>query len=162
MYRSLQYDSTTDSTMQVSSTLSHLPPLPPLSPTPSGATSVLSSHPSSSRDLSHPHTTSSAHLHAPTSTTSFSGGLAATPRPSFSTPPSSSSAVVVLPDGTTLSTNNNDHRDRSTGDGSAGIGRSVIETMAHSNPSSPWSLLTVHVLPLFAGSPLKTPIEDLK
>ncbi|TXT05389.1 uncharacterized protein COLE_06709 [Cutaneotrichosporon oleaginosum] len=33
--------------------------------------------------------------------------------------------------------------------------------MAHSSPSSPWSLLTVHVLPLFAGSPLKTAIEDL-
>ncbi|EIW68425.1 hypothetical protein TREMEDRAFT_19618, partial [Tremella mesenterica DSM 1558] len=30
-----------------------------------------------------------------------------------------------------------------------------------SSPNSPWSLLTVHALPLFAGGPLKTPIEDL-
>lgn len=46
--------------------------------------------------------------------------------------------------------------------GIGGMGRTLMETMAHSSPNSPWSLMTVHVLPLFAGGHLKTPIEDLK
>ncbi|TXT08858.1 hypothetical protein VHUM_02986 [Vanrija humicola] len=37
----------------------------------------------------------------------------------------------------------------------------MLQTILHSSPNSPWSLLTVHVLPVFAGSPLKTAIEDL-
>jgi len=87
-------------------------------------------------------------LKSPSSHTTAVSTAAA--RPSFSTPPS----LVVLPNGATV---NSDHHDHTTGGG-----RSVIETMHHSSPSSPWSLLTVHALPLFAGGPLKTPIEDLK
>ncbi|WVW85399.1 hypothetical protein I302_107437 [Kwoniella bestiolae CBS 10118] len=113
----------------VSSTLSHLPPLPPLSPVPiSGSSSSL-----------HP-TASSSHLHP-------------SPRPSISNQ-SSSGGIVVYPDGTPLTDHQHSHHDLS-----GRIAESM--TMAHSSPSSPWSLLTVHVLPLFAGSALKTPLEDL-
>ncbi|WVQ68467.1 uncharacterized protein L199_006675 [Kwoniella botswanensis] len=113
----------------VSSTLSHLPPLPPLSPVPiSGSSSSL-----------HP-TASSSHLHP-------------SPRPSVSNQ-SSSGGIVVYPDGTPLT----DHQHHQY-DLSGRLAESM--TMAHSSPSSPWSLLTVHVLPLFAGSALKTPLEDL-
>ncbi|WWD22581.1 hypothetical protein CI109_107074 [Kwoniella shandongensis] len=139
----------------VSSTLSHLPPLPPLSPTPSS-----SSHPLHA-------TGSSSQLRPSTSSSS--------PRPSLSHPHSSnpalpspsSNGVVVFPDGTPLSDHALTHSHSSLGGHgheplSIHTGR-VAEsmTMAHSSPSSPWSLLTVHVLPLFAGSALKTPIEDL-
>lgn len=106
--------------MQVSSTLSHLPPLPPLAST---------NHPSSHAHSLHP-------------------------------PSHSSTNLVVFPDGTPLADHSQSH-------GITGheplMGR-VAEnmTLAHTSPSSPWSLLTVHVLPLFAGSALKTPLEDLK
>ncbi|WVR09411.1 hypothetical protein IAU60_006478 [Kwoniella sp. DSM 27419] len=115
----------------VSSTLSHLPPLPQLSPTPTASTS---SHPFHSN-------ASASHLlsHA---TNSIS------PRPSIS---AASSGVVVFPDGTPLS----DHSHVYSHEGL--VGRVAENT----SPSSPWSLLTVHVLPLFAGSALKTPLEDL-
>ena len=136
--------------MQVSSTLSHLPPLPPPSPTPTG-TSMHSSH-----SLVH-HTASSSRLQPPNiSNPSFTGLASSSPRPSLSAA-SSSSGLVVLPNGTALHTSNGEHERPPLE-----TGRSVIETLAHSSPSSPWSLLTVHVLPLFAGGPLKTPIEDLK
>ncbi|ORX38306.1 HbrB-like-domain-containing protein [Kockovaella imperatae] len=106
----------------VSSTLSHLPPLP----SPSGSTSPYQSTPT----LLNPRPTS--------------------PRPVNSVIPIlSSSSGIVLPDGTTLS------RDAER------PGRNMADAIAHSSPSSPWSVLTVHVLPLFAGGPLKTPIEDL-
>ncbi|KIR54713.1 hypothetical protein I315_02594 [Cryptococcus gattii Ru294] len=103
----------------VSSTLSHLPPLPPLAST---------NHPSSHAHSLHP-------------------------------PSHSSTNLVVFPDGTPLADHSQSH-------GITGheplMGR-VAEnmTLAHTSPSSPWSLLTVHVLPLFAGSALKTPLEDL-
>ncbi|WWC90579.1 uncharacterized protein L201_005515 [Kwoniella dendrophila CBS 6074] len=113
----------------VSSTLSHLPPIPPLSPAPN-ASSSSSLHP----------TTSSTHLHP-------------SPRPSISN--QSSTGIVVYPDGTPITDHHDSHHH--------GIAGKVAEhmTMAHSSPNSPWSLLTVHVLPLFAGSALKTPLEDL-
>ena len=39
----------------------------------------------------------------------------------------------------------------------------VIETNSHpSHPTSPWSVLTLHVLPVFNGVPLTDAIEDLK
>ncbi|KAK8845627.1 hypothetical protein IAR55_006343 [Kwoniella newhampshirensis] len=149
----------------VSSTLSHLPPLPPLSPTPSS-----SSHP----------------LHPTSSSSQLRTSASSSPRPSISKPhahshssgplPSSSSnGVVVFQDGTPLS----DHHHTLThshsslghnlshghnhGHGHDPIGVRAAESMtvAHSSPSSPWSLLTVHVLPLFAGGALKTPVEDL-
>ncbi|WVQ72042.1 hypothetical protein IAR50_001586 [Cryptococcus sp. DSM 104548] len=142
----------------VSSTLSHLPPLPPLphSPTPSNTSHSLRPTPSSN------------HLHA-------------SPRPSLSNGPGShlgsnqsSSGMVVFPDGTPLS----DHAQlypttasllSGTGAhghdvgvlGMGGGGKAESLAMAHTDPSGPWSLLTVHVLPLFAGSAMKTPIEDL-
>ncbi|ORY29683.1 HbrB-like-domain-containing protein [Naematelia encephala] len=125
----------------VSSTLSHLPPLPPLSPTPTGS----SQHPTSHAIPSSTHLQISGSL--------ASGSHSSIPRPSSSSAPSSA-GLVVLPDGTALPT----EHDRITTEGG---GRSVHETLVHSSPSSPWSLLTVHVLPLFAGGPLKTPIEDL-
>lgn len=137
--------------MQVSSTLSHLPPLPPLSPTPTGNSSSFPNRPNvpSSNRLHSPHLT---HL------SSFANLASSSPRPSISTQ-SSSSGLVVLPNGTALPTSREHDRG---GSEPAGVGRSVHETLVHSSASSPWSLLTVHVLPLFAGEPLKTPIEDLK
>lgn len=78
-------------------------------------------------------------------------------RPSLpSTSHSGSSSMILLPDGTALPVGNG------VSDAEGVGGRSVTETVAHSSPNSPWSLLTIHVLPLFAGSPLKTAIEDLK
>lgn len=140
--------------MQVSSTLSHLPPLPPLSPTPTGNSLPLSTH------SAHHHTPPSHLLHPPTTSNPSYPHLASnTPRPSIASQ-SSSSGVVVLPDGTALPTSSGEHN--RGGNEPAGPGRNVHETLLHSSASSPWSLLTVHVLPLFAGGPLKTPIEDLK
>jgi hypothetical protein len=60
---------------------------------------------------------------------------------------SPSAGILVLPDGTKLPNVDGVHQ--------------VSSQASHTGPNSPWSLLTVHVLPLFAGSPLKTPIEDL-
>jgi len=144
--------------MQVTSSLSQLPPLPPLSPTPTGNSSF------SHSQQQYPQTYQSNHLHpVPSSkphtisTSSSYATLPYTSRPALPTPTSSSS-VVVLPDGTVLPTASNE-RERPH---EVGSGRSVQETLAHSSPSSPWSILTVHVLPLFAGGPLRTPIEDLK
>ncbi|WVF67468.1 hypothetical protein IAT40_002224 [Kwoniella sp. CBS 6097] len=175
----------------VSSTLSHLPPLPPLSPTPSNSTSA-HSH---ALQQSHSHSHSNPYSHSLHPVTSSSHMSSISPRPSISNPiPSASgsgpgsgsgsgagsgsysnlnvssnstahlnpnhnqasSGVVVFPDGTLLS----DHAYSSHAHDSSG---KIAEhmTLAHSSPSSPWSLLTVHVLPLFAGSALKTPIEDL-
>ncbi|WVN86182.1 uncharacterized protein L203_101343 [Cryptococcus depauperatus CBS 7841] len=96
----------------VSSTLSHLPPIP-----------------------------SSTHAANPTTSR---------------TTPSSSSALVVFPDGTPLSDHSVSGHEQWAGKTAENL------TVQHTSPSSPWSLLTVHVLPLFAGSALKTPIEDLK
>lgn len=76
------------------------------------------------------------------------------PRPALSV--MSSSVGVMLPDGTSLSTLN------AEGEMSRADGRSMKETIWHSSPNSPWSLVTIHVLPIFAGSPLKSSIEDLK
>ncbi|OWZ77192.1 hypothetical protein C366_04738 [Cryptococcus neoformans Tu401-1] len=103
----------------VSSTLSRLPPLPPL--------------PSPGHSSSHTHS-----LHPPSH---------------------SSTNLVVFPDGTPLT----DHAQSHGITGHEPLMGRVAEnmTMAHTSPSSPWSLLTVHVLPLFAGSALKTPLEDL-
>jgi hypothetical protein len=147
-----------ESNTQVSSTLSQLPPLPPLSPTPTGTSSI-----SHNSGLGSGHLSSAPLLKTPSGSAHSSTLASVASRPSFSQP-SSSSGIVVLPDGTALATSGGDHHDRHTdrGDIGIGLGRSIIETMAHSSPSSPWSLLTVHVLPLFAGGALKTPIEDLK
>lgn len=143
--------------MQVSSTLSHLPPLPPLSPTPTGTSNL--SH--STSQLASNQLSSVPLLKTPSGSSQISGLSSTSSRPSFAHP--TSSGIVVLPNGTALSTNTEDRHGRpERHDLSVGVGRSIIETMAHSSPSSPWSLLTVHVLPLFAGSALKTPIEDLK
>ncbi|WVQ79584.1 hypothetical protein IAT38_001684 [Cryptococcus sp. DSM 104549] len=130
----------------VSSTLSHLPPLPPLPHSPTPTSTTHSIHPVGS----------SSHLHPSTSLSATTS-----PRPSLANPSPlpAPTAVVVFPDGTPLA----DHAHSHGGSGhEPPVGR-VAETMtmAHSSPSSPWSLLTVHVLPLFAGSALKTPIEDL-
>ncbi|ODO11090.1 hypothetical protein I350_01692 [Cryptococcus amylolentus CBS 6273] len=141
----------------VSSTLSHLPPLPPLphSPTPSNTSHSMRPAPSIN------------HIHA-------------SPRPSHSNASTShlasnqaSSGMVVFPDGTPLS----DHAQYPTTTsllsgtgahghdlgvlGMGGGGKAESLAMAHTDPNGPWSLLTVHVLPLFAGSAMKTPIEDL-
>ncbi|WRT68628.1 uncharacterized protein IL334_005606 [Kwoniella shivajii] len=129
----------------VSSTLSHLPPLPPVSPV----------HASSSSTSLHP-TNSSSHLH-PSPRPSVSGS---THNHNHNHNQLQSSGIVVYPDGTPLTEHNSNyylhhhHHDP--------VGR-IAESMAmaHSSPNSPWSLLTVHVLPLFAGSALKTPLEDL-
>ncbi len=141
--------------MQVSSTLSHLPPLPPLSPTPTGNSLPLSNH------QIHHHPPPSSLLHPPSKSnpSSYTNLASSITRPSISAQ-SASYGVVVLPDGTALPTSNGDHG-RGGGETLA-AGWSVHETLVHSSASSPWSLLTVHVLPLFAGGPLKTPIEDLK
>ena len=93
-----------------------------------------------------------AALHPPSMSTSSSFASLAPSRPSASS--HASSSVVVLPNGTTLSTGTNQP--------TKSDGRHVMDAIHHSSPNSPWSLLTVHVLPLFAGGPLKTPIEDLK
>lgn len=139
--RHLQVQQSKELSDQVTSTLSQLPPIPPLSPTPTGTNSLSSLSPS----LTAPsmlHKTSYATIGGPS-------------RPALSAA-TSTAGVVVLPDGTALS--------RSTAEGEMirTDGRSVKETLAHSSPSSPWSLLTIHVLPIFAGSPLKSSIEDLK
>lgn len=123
---------------QVSSTLSQPPPLPPHSPSSisaSGSNVSSFSHASAS-----PRTVLSPRIPM----------LASVPRPAI--PSSSSASVLILPDGTKLTTNSDRPPDREAMSG----------MMAYSSPNSPWSLITVHVLPLFAGSPLKTPIEDLK
>jgi hypothetical protein len=162
----------THALVQVSSTLSQLPPIPPLSPNPTGTTHTSSTttsngahhHPSMTSKPSFASLTShalsshshSSHHHSHPSHTHSAPLSHASPRPSLSTSGVGSS-VVVLPDGTTLSAQEGGERAEQVGGG-----RSMAETMAHSSPSSPWSLLTIHVLPLFAGSPLKTPIEDLK
>ncbi|KAJ9104446.1 hypothetical protein QFC21_001941 [Naganishia friedmannii] len=41
------------------------------------------------------------------------------------------------------------------------IGSSVEANSHPSHPSSPWSMLSLHILPIFNGVPLLTPIEDL-
>ncbi|OCF40125.1 hypothetical protein I317_06076 [Kwoniella heveanensis CBS 569] len=163
----------------VSSTLSHLPPLPPLSPTPTNATSAHSHALQQSHSHSHSNPYSHSHSLHPVASSSHMSSIS--PRPSISNPipsgsasasgsalgsgsnpslstlnPSTNQGVVVFPDGTLLS----DHAYHSHAHDSSGkIAENM--TLAHSSPSSPWSLLTVHVLPLFAGSALKTPIEDL-
>lgn len=126
--------------MQVSSTLSQLPPLPPLSP------GGISSSGSNVSGISSPHVQP--------------GGLGTSPSFSMLSVPSApraqpqpSGGVLVLPDGTKLANVEGARPDRDP--------HAVHQTIAHSGPNSPWSLLTVHVLPVFAGSPLKTPIEDL-
>ncbi|BEI87489.1 uncharacterized protein CcaverHIS019_0102070 [Cutaneotrichosporon cavernicola] len=120
----------------VSSTLSQLPPLPPHSP---GGMSSTGSNLSS---FSH----SSSPSHVPRGTPSLVSVSMPRPAPQ----PSSAGGVLLLPDGTTLP----------TGEPGGQPEREPIASGPHSS-SSPWSLLTVHVLPLFAGSPLKTAIEDL-
>ena len=43
------------------------------------------------------------------------------------------------------------------------LGGSSLHSDSHpSHPSSPWSVVTLTVLPVFNGTPLLTPIEDLK
>ena len=142
--------------MQVSSTLSQLPPLPPISPTPANTTLA---HPNHSI---HAHSPPSTYLHPTNISKTSSYNLPAfdAPQPSLSGQTSSSSGVVVLPNGTTLPTST--HEQPRGSHESNSIGRSVHETLVHSSASSPWSVLTVHSLPLFAGGPLRTPIEDLK
>ncbi|GMK59505.1 hypothetical protein CspeluHIS016_0801110 [Cutaneotrichosporon spelunceum] len=120
----------------VSSTLSQLPPLPPISP---GGMSSTGSNLSSFS-----HTSSPSHL--PRGTPSLVSVSMPRPAP----PPPSAGGVLLLPDGTTLP----------TGEPGGRPEREPVASGAHST-SSPWSLLTVHVLPLFAGSPLKAAIEDL-
>jgi len=127
---------------QVSSTVSHLPPIP-LSPTPTGNSSSVSS-----QIFPHSRTYDLNHLHPHTST-----------KKPPSIPPLTSAhsnqpgAVIVLPDGTVLS---------SAGTGSTGENQRVAETMAHSSANSPWNVLLMHVLPLFGGAEVKTPVEELK
>ena len=129
---------------QVSSTVSHLPPIPPLSPTPTGNSSTVSSQifpHTRSYDLNRLHPNASTRKppslpSVPSNHTGQTGG-----------------AVIVLPDGTVLS---------SAGTGSTGEGRTVAETMAHSSAGSPWNVLVLHVLPLFGGGEIKSSIEDLK
>jgi hypothetical protein len=128
---------------QVSSTVSHLPPIP-LSPTPTGNSSSVSSqiYPTTrGYDLTHLHPNTSTKR--PPSIPSSS--------PSHST--QAGGAVLVLPDGTVLS---------SAGTGSTGENQRVAETMAHSSANSPWNVLLMHVLPLFGGAEVKTPVEELK
>ncbi|KAL1405804.1 hypothetical protein Q8F55_007481 [Vanrija albida] len=122
----------------VSSTLSHLPPLPPLSPSGMSSTgSSLSAFSSASQ---------------PVHAAPFASALA----PQRSTPSApSAGGVIVLPDGTSLPTGADGGRPERDNH------PNMLQTILHSSPNSPWSLLTVHVLPVFAGSPLKTAIEDL-
>lgn len=40
--------------------------------------------------------------------------------------------------------------------------RSIRGALEHSSPNSPWSQLTVHALPVFTGSTVKTSMENLK
>lgn len=132
-------------TMQVSSTVSHLPPIPPLSPTPTGGSGP-GSHPASflstrtSYDLNHLHPHGGA-IRRPTT------------GPTSSSSSSTQGSVIVLPDGTVLS---------SAGTGSNAEGRTIAETMAHSSANSPWNVLIMHVLPIFGGSSVHTSIEELK
>ena len=125
---------------QVSSTVSHLPPIPPLSPTFAGS-SIPHQHnlgaPRAGYDLNHlhPHTASSRRSNTTNSSAPHTG------------------SVIVLPDGTVLS---------SAGTGSNPEGRTVFETMALTSGNSPWNVLIVHVLPVFGGGPVHTSIEELK
>lgn len=132
------------SNAQVSSTLSQLPPIPPRSPSGVSATSTAA--------FSIPSTSPQKSL-APASLPNLP-----TRYISASPPSSSAGGVLVLPDGTTLATGDNGGRPERDPAPST----SMMHAVAHSSPNSPWSLLTVHVLPVFAGSPLRTPIEDLK
>ena len=40
--------------------------------------------------------------------------------------------------------------------------RTIRGALDHSSPNSPWSQLTVHALPVFTGSVVKTSMENLK
>jgi hypothetical protein len=43
------------------------------------------------------------------------------------------------------------------------VGNGVVQNDTHpSHPNSPWTMITLTVLPMFNGTPLLTPIEDLK
>ncbi|BEI79683.1 hypothetical protein CcaverHIS002_0102120 [Cutaneotrichosporon cavernicola] len=110
----------------VSSTLSQLPPLPPHSP---GGMSSTGSNLSS---FSH----SSSPSHVPRGTPSLVSVSMPRPAPQ----PSSAGGVLLLPDGTTLP----------TGEPGGQPEREPIASGPHSS-SSPWSLLTVHVLPPLRG-----------
>ncbi|EJT50474.1 hypothetical protein A1Q1_00215 [Trichosporon asahii var. asahii CBS 2479] len=120
-----------------------LPPIPPRSPSGVSATSTAA--------FSIPSTSPQKSL-APASLPNLP-----TRYISASPPSSSAGGVLVLPDGTTLATGDNGGRPERDPAPST----SMMHAVAHSSPNSPWSLLTVHVLPVFAGSPLRTPIEDL-
>lgn len=129
-------------TEQVSSTVSHLPPIPPLSPTPTGGSgpgtypaSLLSGRAVYDLNNLHPH-----------------GGPLRRP-PTAASSSSAQGSVIILPDGTVLS---------SAGTGSNAEGRTVAETMAHSSANSPWNVLIMHVLPVFGGGSVHTSIEELK
>ncbi len=75
---------------------------------------------------------------------------------------SNNPSVVVLPDGTALPSSNSSDLAKDRIADLGGTVRGVRETIAHSRPDSPWSILMIHVLPIFAGSPLKSSIEELK
>lgn len=166
----------------MSRTLSHLPALPPISPTPTGTSALPHALPTSRDPLSSHSVTALLAPQAPAGRGSLSASSSfLSPRPTFSTssssaappsnpppyastnlngsgPSSSSSAgaggSILLPDGSVLSTDMTTVR-------APGLGTRVLETLVHSSANSPWSVLTVHVLPLFAGTSLKTPLEDL-
>lgn len=131
----------------MSSTLSQLPPIPPRSP--SGVSAAGSS------GFSVPSVSPQKSIVFPPIPGGGHGALL--PRVVAGSPPSAG-GVLVLPDGTTLATG--DAGGRPERDPAPST--SMMHAVAHSSPNSPWSLLTVHVLPVFAGSPLRTPIEDLK
>lgn len=131
----------------MSSTVSHLPPIPPLSPTPTGGTSAQLMQHTRSYDLNHLHPNVNAHGQRRPTTNSSSSATAS------GSGTSGAASVIVLPDGTILS---------SAGTGSNPEGRTIAETVAHSSANSPWNVLIMHVLPVFGGGPVHTSIEELK
>lgn len=135
----------------VSSTLSQLPPLPPLSP---GGMSSTGSNISGFSGPSFSGMGQAHHLGTSPNYGASSLSLSSMhpPIPRTRTSSNPGAGILVLPDGTKLAT---------SGDPLSQAPTNMHQTMAHSSPNSPWSLLTVHVLPVFAGSPLKTPLEDL-
>lgn len=172
-------------TAQVSSTLSQVPPIPPLSPNPTGGSGL--SHQSSSGALALGYTTSqnggtgtgmgggAGGSALGTSAGSGSASGSSVLHPSRGAlPRGSSTSPIMFPGRPGSSAASASMMGMSSASASAsaltahgeilrgGGVRSVKETLAHSSPSSPWSLLTIHALPVFAGSALKSSIEDLK
>lgn len=84
----------------------------------------------------------------PTTTTSSSVSGATASTGAGSAPKSSLSASAALL--------------QAQGEFTRNAARSIRGALEHSSPNSPWSQLTVHALPVFAGSVVKTSMENLK